>query len=201
MRTSACAVELVDGAFRIEKLAPTISYGEHADCILVTARRSPDASAVRSGADRGAARLARAGKARRLGLARHARHLQRKLPARRRRPRRADPARALRPDRRPDHVAGLAYALGIGMDRHYRGRREPRAPVLPRPGARQAGCLAAVRVAARGRSRATAHDAGTPQGRARRCQRRVVRAHCARCTGSLRFRYAARRARSVLPPT
>jgi len=45
MRTSACAVELVDGAFRIEKLAPTISYGEHADCILVTARRSPEASA------------------------------------------------------------------------------------------------------------------------------------------------------------
>ncbi|AME24893.1 MULTISPECIES: acyl-CoA dehydrogenase family protein [Burkholderiaceae] len=45
MRTSACAVELTDGAFRIEKLAPTISYGAHADCILVTARRSAEASA------------------------------------------------------------------------------------------------------------------------------------------------------------
>ncbi|SAL82159.1 acyl-CoA dehydrogenase [Caballeronia choica] len=43
MRTSACAVDLVDGAFTIEKLAPTISYGAHADCILVTARRHPDA--------------------------------------------------------------------------------------------------------------------------------------------------------------
>jgi acyl-CoA dehydrogenase len=43
MRTSACAVDLVDGAFSIEKLAPTISYGAHADCILVTARRHPDA--------------------------------------------------------------------------------------------------------------------------------------------------------------
>jgi acyl-CoA dehydrogenase len=45
MRTSACAVELIDGAFRIEKLAPTISYGAYADCILVTARRHPEASA------------------------------------------------------------------------------------------------------------------------------------------------------------
>ncbi|WP_345813103.1 acyl-CoA dehydrogenase family protein [Paraburkholderia sp. PREW-6R] len=42
MRTSACAVELVDGAFHIEKLAPTISYGAHADGILITARRTPD---------------------------------------------------------------------------------------------------------------------------------------------------------------
>ncbi|VXB07964.1 Acyl-CoA dehydrogenase domain-containing protein [Burkholderia sp. 8Y] len=43
MRTSACAVDLVDGAFTIEKLAPTISYGKYADAILVTARRHPDA--------------------------------------------------------------------------------------------------------------------------------------------------------------
>jgi acyl-CoA dehydrogenase len=45
MRTSACAVDLVDNAFSIEKLAPTISYGVHSDCILVTARRHPDAPA------------------------------------------------------------------------------------------------------------------------------------------------------------
>ncbi|GJH17029.1 acyl-CoA/acyl-ACP dehydrogenase [Caballeronia novacaledonica] len=43
MRTSACAVDLVDNAFSIEKLAPTISYGKYSDCILVTARRHPDA--------------------------------------------------------------------------------------------------------------------------------------------------------------
>jgi acyl-CoA dehydrogenase len=42
LRTSACAVELIDGAFSIEKLAPTISYGAHADCILITSRRTAD---------------------------------------------------------------------------------------------------------------------------------------------------------------
>lgn len=45
MRTSACAVDLVDNAFSIEKLAPTISYGAYSDCILVTARRHSEASA------------------------------------------------------------------------------------------------------------------------------------------------------------
>lgn len=45
MRTSACAVDLIDGAFHIAKLAPTISYGAHADGILVTARRHAEASA------------------------------------------------------------------------------------------------------------------------------------------------------------
>ncbi|WP_277182852.1 acyl-CoA dehydrogenase family protein [Caballeronia sp. BR00000012568055] len=45
MRTSACAVDLIDNAFSIEKLAPTISYGLYSDCILVTARRHPDAPA------------------------------------------------------------------------------------------------------------------------------------------------------------
>ncbi|HEX3383324.1 MAG TPA: acyl-CoA dehydrogenase family protein [Paraburkholderia sp.] len=45
MRTSACSVELDGARFRIEKLAPTISYGAHADGILVTARRTADAAA------------------------------------------------------------------------------------------------------------------------------------------------------------
>jgi acyl-CoA dehydrogenase len=49
MRTSACAVELdgaSDGArFHLDKLAPTISYGAHADAILVTARRNAQAAA------------------------------------------------------------------------------------------------------------------------------------------------------------
>ncbi|SDR16058.1 acyl-CoA dehydrogenase family protein [Paraburkholderia tuberum] len=45
MRTSACSVELDGARFRIEKLAPTISYGAHADGILVTARRIADAAA------------------------------------------------------------------------------------------------------------------------------------------------------------
>ncbi|HZZ12108.1 MAG TPA: acyl-CoA dehydrogenase family protein [Paraburkholderia sp.] len=46
MRTSACSVELDGGRFRIEKLAPTISYGAHADGILVTARRTAESAAA-----------------------------------------------------------------------------------------------------------------------------------------------------------
>jgi acyl-CoA dehydrogenase len=46
MRTSACAVELDGERFRIEKLAPTISYGAHADGILVTARRTAESAAA-----------------------------------------------------------------------------------------------------------------------------------------------------------
>ncbi|CAG4888407.1 acyl-CoA dehydrogenase family protein [Paraburkholderia gardini] len=46
MRTSACAVELDGARFRIEKLAPTISYGAHADGILVTARRTAESAAA-----------------------------------------------------------------------------------------------------------------------------------------------------------
>ncbi|NML33900.1 acyl-CoA dehydrogenase family protein [Paraburkholderia antibiotica] len=46
LRTSACAIEFDGACFRIEKLAPTISYGAAADVILVTARRSADAAAA-----------------------------------------------------------------------------------------------------------------------------------------------------------
>lgn len=45
MRTSACAVEVDGERYRIEKLAPTISYGAQADGILVTARRNAEAAA------------------------------------------------------------------------------------------------------------------------------------------------------------
>jgi acyl-CoA dehydrogenase len=45
MRTSACAVEINDGRFRIEKLAPTISYGAYSDAILVTSRRTAESPA------------------------------------------------------------------------------------------------------------------------------------------------------------
>lgn len=44
IRTSSCAVEEQHGCFRLEKQAPVISYGAHADGILVTARRAPDAA-------------------------------------------------------------------------------------------------------------------------------------------------------------
>jgi acyl-CoA dehydrogenase len=42
IRTSICAVEAGEGRFRLEKEAPVISYGESADGVLATARRSPD---------------------------------------------------------------------------------------------------------------------------------------------------------------
>jgi len=45
MRTSACSVEADGERFSIEKLAPTISYGAHADAILVTARRTAESAA------------------------------------------------------------------------------------------------------------------------------------------------------------
>ncbi len=45
MRTSLCAVERQGDRFRLEKNASTISYGECADDLLVTARRSPDSPA------------------------------------------------------------------------------------------------------------------------------------------------------------
>lgn len=45
VRTSICAVDVVGNRFTLEKQAAVISYGEHADDILATARRAPDAAA------------------------------------------------------------------------------------------------------------------------------------------------------------
>jgi acyl-CoA dehydrogenase len=45
MRTSKCAVEQSGDRFALVKDASTISYGAHADELLVTARRAPDAPA------------------------------------------------------------------------------------------------------------------------------------------------------------
>jgi acyl-CoA dehydrogenase len=43
VRSSVCTVERdSSGGIRLEKMAPVISYGEHADAILATARRSPE---------------------------------------------------------------------------------------------------------------------------------------------------------------
>jgi len=43
VRSSICAVRVVDDHFILEKNAPVISYGEMADAILVTCRRSEEA--------------------------------------------------------------------------------------------------------------------------------------------------------------
>jgi acyl-CoA dehydrogenase len=45
IRTSVCAVESEGGRFTLEKKAPVISYGENADAVLATARRSPESPA------------------------------------------------------------------------------------------------------------------------------------------------------------
>ncbi len=42
VRRSISAVEVADGSFSLEKQAPVISYGSHADAVLATARRTPD---------------------------------------------------------------------------------------------------------------------------------------------------------------
>jgi acyl-CoA dehydrogenase len=44
-RSSVCAVQRDGARFTLEKAATTISYGSHADALLVTARRAPDAAA------------------------------------------------------------------------------------------------------------------------------------------------------------
>jgi acyl-CoA dehydrogenase len=44
MRSSICAVERGEGRFTLEKDATTVSYGEHADDLLVTCRRASDAA-------------------------------------------------------------------------------------------------------------------------------------------------------------
>jgi acyl-CoA dehydrogenase len=41
-RSSICALEPTDGGFRLEKRASTVSYGEYADGVLATARRTAD---------------------------------------------------------------------------------------------------------------------------------------------------------------
>ncbi|MGB3646693.1 MAG: acyl-CoA dehydrogenase family protein [Mesorhizobium sp.] len=46
LRNSICAVEVADNRFSLTKDATVISYGAHADAILATARRAPDAAST-----------------------------------------------------------------------------------------------------------------------------------------------------------
>lgn len=100
VRNSAAPIERQDSRIALERQATVISYGEAADGIVTTARRAADAAST----DR---RIPEAGlcarAAQRLGRARHARHLQRRLQARRLGHQRADPARGAttRSTRRP----------------------------------------------------------------------------------------------------
>jgi acyl-CoA dehydrogenase len=49
IRSSVCALERDGARFEVTKQASVISYGEHTDDILVTARRAPDARSAASG--------------------------------------------------------------------------------------------------------------------------------------------------------
>jgi acyl-CoA dehydrogenase len=42
LRESSCALRVTGDRFELEKQAPVVSYGAHADAVLVTARRTPD---------------------------------------------------------------------------------------------------------------------------------------------------------------
>ena len=44
-RSSICALEQITDGYRLEKRASTVSYGEYADGVLATARRTPEAPA------------------------------------------------------------------------------------------------------------------------------------------------------------
>jgi len=45
VRSSVCSVTHRAGGFQLQKQAPVISYGAHADAVLATARRTPDSPA------------------------------------------------------------------------------------------------------------------------------------------------------------
>ena len=97
LRKSDCAVVADRGRFTLAKNATVMSYGAQADAIVATARRTPDApptdqvlvAIVKDDYTRAS---------RRLGYARHARNLQRRLQARGFGHHRADFSGALSPD-------------------------------------------------------------------------------------------------------
>ena len=79
LRNSSCAVKQHGSGIELTKSATVMSYGAQADAVLATARRSPDAAAIRSGARGGDEGAIQPRAFRRLGHARHARHMQLRL--------------------------------------------------------------------------------------------------------------------------
>jgi acyl-CoA dehydrogenase len=109
VRKSAAAVERQGGRISLERAATVISYGEHADGIVTTARRSSEAAAT----DQVLVRVPAPGlfaRPHRRGTLRHARHLQRRLRAQGRRRAGPDLRSPEKIHRRPWSVAHLAWS-------------------------------------------------------------------------------------------
>ena len=134
-RSSICAVERDGDRFTLEKAATTVSYGQHADALLVTARRAPDAAAgdqVLVYLEKGDYTLTPDLE---LGHAGHARHLQPGRPVERASAGRAHRAGQLRRFLRADDGALLAHpvvrACG-GASPPTRSRARPLSSAPPR---------------------------------------------------------------------
>jgi len=104
IRNSTAPIERQGARIALERSATVISYGEAADAIVTTARRSADAAS-------------------RLGCARHARHMQRWLQAHRVCGKRADPARGVRRNSCSHHDAGCASTVEQRLGRDCRSGR------------------------------------------------------------------------------
>ena len=76
VRNSVGAIEAENGRIALVRDATVISYGQHADGIVTTARRSPDAATLRSGARRILEATIQLAPSDRLGHAGHARYVQ-----------------------------------------------------------------------------------------------------------------------------
>ena len=123
IRNSTAPIERQGARIALERSATVISYGEAADAIVTTARRSADAAS----ADQVLVVLLKQDytleASGRLGCARHARHMQRWLQAHCICGKRADPARGLRRNSCPHHDAGCASAVEQRLGRHCRSGR------------------------------------------------------------------------------
>lgn len=161
MRTSACAVEITGEQFRIEKLAPTISYGAYSDAILVTSRRTAESSAgdqVLIVALREQTLLEKRGGWDSMGMRGTCSEGFRLV------------ATGLAEQILPTPFADIAdqtmlpvsHAVGLGLDRRRYRRGESCQSLFPGPGARQARFGTAGRFAPRGSGRFAADDAGAP---------------------------------------
>jgi acyl-CoA dehydrogenase len=164
LRRSICAVERDGERIRVVKRAPVISYGEEADDILLTARRSPDAAAgdqVLVLARRGDVRLTRTGDWDALGM-RGTRSLGFVLECQGSREQIVDAAfgdvasRTMLPT---SHVLWTSLWLGIASDAVSRARAFVRAEARRTPGTvPPAAQRLAETVADLGTMRATVHE-------------------------------------------
>ena len=178
--SSVCAVDVADGTFRLEKQAPVISYGQFADAVLATARRSADSPRERPGAGAVPPPRARAGAGRGVERPRVPGHLQPRVLLRAQRRRRPGPRRPLRRPVHPDHAAHGPHPveLAVAGDRHRRPR--PRPAVRPVRGPQAPGHDPGGRAAAGRHHRAApaVHRPGPRLGRPLSSASRTIPSGC-----------------------